>query len=138
MFHQTFSSKNISTILKKRQKLHRLIHSTSQFQAHATPSPFFAISPAHVITLPKLPLHSLQIARTKKSSRCERNLPKNHTFRSHLAHFCTKSIKFHLLYNKTSAECDCFHSAEVLLFLCEMITQRGDGRFPLCHHHRLH
>ena len=62
---------------------------------------------------------------------------------SRLAYFgcllCTKSIKCSiLLYSKTSAECDCFHSAEVLLFLCEMITPRGDGRFPLCHHHRLH
>ena len=76
-----------------------------------------------------------------KTSRSERNLPKNHTFRSFLAYFlCQINQMFHLLYNKTSAEYDCFrsHSAEVLLFLCEMITSRVDGRFPLCHHHRLH
>ena len=35
--------------------------------------------------------HCKSFARTKKSSRCERNLPKNHTFRSHLAYFCPKS-----------------------------------------------
>ena len=54
--------------------------------------------------------------------------------------FCVKSIKCSTYCITKPLRNDCFrsHSAEVLLFLCEMITSRGDGRFPLCHHHRLH